>query len=220
MKTLGQITLNVSLFLYLFYLLPQIFHNFKLQSTKSLSFLMHFILYFAYIADLLYGFGTGMQWQYKTITIIGIICLTIQHFQFYKYRLLENPKEKGFSLKFYSASAFLYLTFLMVIFLLTSESKNSFYFIFAGAVSQIGWLCYTVPQIVKNFLLKTTQGLSRHFVILAIMVAVCDSISAWTLNWPWPSKLGSPVALILKLFLFGQFFIFTKVKSLDRNSNE
>ena len=37
--------------------------------------------------DLIYGFGREMQWQYRMVTVVGLLSLSIQHYQFGRYGL-------------------------------------------------------------------------------------------------------------------------------------
>src|SRR3989338_11149191 len=84
---IGEITLSLSTLIYFFWFLPQIYLNFKRKNTDGLSLWMHGLLLLGYSADLLYGFGRHMQWQYRLVTIVGLICLFVQHIQFGKYGL-------------------------------------------------------------------------------------------------------------------------------------
>ena len=196
---IGQITLNISFFLYLFLLWPQIVHNARQASIQNLSFTMHLILVLAYISDLVYGFGQHFPWQYKAVTISGLLCLAVQHYQFWTY------PGKPTKLFFYLGCLLLYVfgALNLLFWEANLQSKASLIF---GFISQIGWLVYTIPQIIRNFITRSVKVLSPYFVGLALMVTVCDTISAWTLNWALPSKLGAPCSLIFKLILLIQYY--------------
>lgn len=204
--SIGQITLNISLTIYLIWFVPQILLNFKRKQTSGLSLLMHGILYLGYLTDLLYGFGLGMQWQYRAVTIVGLLSLTIQHYQFYRYDLQQ--RSQNLTYKLLTGVYLLILAYAVLAISLHYHSK-AFYDL-AGMVANGCWLCYMFPQIITNYRQRSTQGLSSAFVILAIFLNLCDSASAWTLGWDYPSKIGPAVALVGNAILFFQVIIYAK----------
>ena len=82
---LGQISLNISFFLYIFLYLPQVLHNHKQTTLVGLSLSMHLLLYLSYSLDLLYGCNQNMPWQYCAVSTTGWLLLNLQHFQFIAY---------------------------------------------------------------------------------------------------------------------------------------
>src|SRR3990167_9795020 len=89
-ESVGYITLNLSFILYLIFFVPQLFHNARHSRIQQLSLGMHYVFCTAYLMDLAYGFGRDMQWQYKTVTIVGLASLTVQHFQIYRSGLADR----------------------------------------------------------------------------------------------------------------------------------
>ncbi|HTM05912.1 MAG TPA: PQ-loop repeat-containing protein [Patescibacteria group bacterium] len=206
MQLLGHITLNISLIVYLIWFIPQIFHNFKRKNTNGLSMLMIGILSIGYLCDLMYGFGREMQWQYRLVTLTGIGCLMIQNYQFGRYGL-NHFKEKTV----YISLNMIYVCLLIYAILsinLSFSNKNGYDFF--GMIAQVCWLSYMVPQIIKNAMNRSTLGLSTSFVGLSILLNLCDFISAWTLNWDYPSKIGPAVTLSGHLVLFFQMHYFAR----------
>lgn len=200
MPYIAQISLNTSLFIYLIWLLPQIILNFKRQNTKGLSILMHGILCLGYVSDLVYGFGREMQWQYRTITIVGLISLAVQHYQFFRYGL-HNEKQKIIYVLL-SALYILILCYAIGIIYWGGYSKEFYNFI--GMLANACWLSYALPQIIKNYTNQSTEGLSLLFVLFAIFLNVCDATSAWTLNWDYPSKIGPAISFVSNMILIFQ----------------
>jgi uncharacterized protein with PQ loop repeat len=200
MNLLGHITLNLSLSIYLIWFVPQIILNFKRKNTEGLSMLMFGILCIGYLSDLMYGFGTGMQWQYRTVTIVGLCSLAIQHYQFDRYGLHRSTEKYT-----YYALSFLYLAWLSyAIFAIKSGFHSRDFYDFAGMLANMCWFSYMLPQIFKNYFNKSTVGLSIYFVCFAIFLNLCDSTSAWTLGWDYPSKIGPAVTLLGNLTLLFQ----------------
>src|SRR3990167_2545698 len=78
---IGQISLNISLVLYLTNYIPQLFHNHKGVHLSGLSIYFHTILFFSCFMDLFYGFGMHLPWQYKTVSISWLCYLYFQHRQ-------------------------------------------------------------------------------------------------------------------------------------------
>jgi hypothetical protein len=46
---------------------------------------------------------------------------------------------------------------------------------------------------------------------------LCDSISAWTLNWGFPSKIGSPIGLLFGIVLLWQGYAYKDQKNYTNN---
>lgn len=200
LSSIGHITLNISFVLYLIFYLPQLIHNFKKNNIQELSLLMHLILCVATIADLIYGFGRHMQWQYRLVTIISLLCLTLQHWQICYYQKFDR--------KLFLLSISLAITLLLAVVSIYTEIISAKFAITAGTLAPIGYFTFTIPQIIKNYRDQTTIGISIYFVLISVSLNLLDTISAWTLQWDWPSKIGSPLALLLASILLRQFWTY------------
>lgn len=151
---------------------------------------MHGILCLGYLCDLIYGFGLGMQWQYRVVTVSGLISLAIQHYQFGRYGL-----HRGIQVLTYLMFSGLCMGLMfMIAWLLVFKSYPRHFYDTVGMLSNILWLSYALPQIVKNFIEKSTLGLSPYFVGIALFLNLCDTTSAWALQWDYPSKVGVCIA--------------------------
>jgi uncharacterized protein with PQ loop repeat len=191
-ELLGNITLNISLAIYLVWFVPQLLLNFKRKNTAGLSLWMHGILCIGYLSDLLYGFGRGMEWQYRLVTIIGLAGLIIQHYQFFRYGTQQRSQKIS-----YLVLNMMYLALLgYAVATLIFQQYSAQFYIFAGLLANGCWLVYMAPQIVKNYINQSTAGLSTTFVLLATFLNLCDLNSAWGLGWDYPSKIGPMVALL------------------------
>lgn len=200
---LGHITLWVSFVVYLFFLVPQVVHNFRVKSVQGLSFPMHCILFLAFICDLGYGIGNHMEWQYCTVSVIGVLVLLIQHVQF---RILSEGM-----VPYYLLISVVYLVLLGVVLIsLGIWSLGQGFYAGLGFVSMIGWLIYALPQIKKNYDRKSTKGLSILFIILGLLASTCDGISAYTLDWGLPNKLGAPLGVLFKTIILTQFMLYAE----------
>ncbi|MDP3705014.1 MAG: PQ-loop repeat-containing protein [Legionellaceae bacterium] len=198
---IGAISLNISLALYLIVYIPQIIHNRNNKYLQNLSISMHFILYISYCLDLIYGFSSHLQWQYKTVSAVGLVLLIIQHLQ------ITNHLKQGNQLRLATG----YILFLLVTitfiscFLFTEQfdvSQNTILAI--GYLSRILFVMYTLPQIIKNRTQASANAISINFLHINLVLAILDTISAWSLDWGWPNKLSAPITASLMLILLMQ----------------
>jgi len=208
MQMLGNITLNISLMIYCIWFVPQILLNFKRKNTQGLSMLMFGILTMGYLSDFMYGFGRDMQWQYRLTTMIGLCSLAVSHYQFGRYDK-NNSKKKWL----YTALTIFYcaLFFYAIIAIQVNFYSQVFYNL-VGMFANLCWFSYMLPQLVKNYLNQSTEGLSTLFIRLAIFLNICDCISAWTLEWSYPSKIGPAIILL------GNIILLLQVKYYARQS--
>lgn len=206
MPQLGLITLNISSTIYLIWLIPQIIHNFRRKDTEGLSMLMHGILFTACLSDLMYGFGTGMQWQYRMVSIVTLCGLMVQHYQIGCYGLHRVTEKKLYGF----LSILFCLFFLYAFYVIQSHAQSrSFYDLF-GMIANIGFLSYTLPQVFKNYSTQSAVGLSIYFIFLSIFLNLCDINSAWMLNWDYPSKIGPIFTLTGNLCLLFQYIYYER----------
>lgn len=211
MHTLGEIALNISTALYFVWFIPQLKLTFTRKSTSGLSLLMHSLLMLGYIMDLMYGFGRHLPIQYRLVTIFGLSALLIEHLQFAYYGL-KSLNEKRI---YIGVSIIFCLLLLSVVYNVFIDVHSKLYYNIAGFISMFCWLAFLWPQIIKNFMNKSTEGLSNSFVWITLFSSICDIISAFALNWALPSKISAPVALIQKLILIGQCYYYDDQHEID-----
>jgi hypothetical protein len=167
---------------------------------------MHGVLCLGYLSDLIYGFGLGMQWQYRVVTVSGLFSLAIQHYQFGRYGLHRRTQ----ILIYLLFSALCVGLLLLIVLFLVFQSYPRHFYDTMGMMSNGFWLTYALPQIVKNFVRKSTVGLSPYFIAIALFLNLCDTASAWALHWDYPSKVGVGIAwledaiLLLQVIYYGR----------------
>ena len=199
---LGQISLNLSFLMYMFLYLPQLIHNQKQTNLAELSKWMHLTLYLGYSLDLVYGFGNNLPWQYRTVSAIGWVLLTIQHFQLIYH--FKQTEQKFFQIRFYGI-----LLFSTAILILLSINPKPFVHLalyILGYAAQIAFVIAFIPQILKSKRLQSAQALNIFYILLCLLLAILDCISAWQLNWGWPNKLGSCLIILLTSMLLMQYY--------------
>lgn len=194
-STIGHIALNISFLVYIVLYLPQVLRNLKRKSTEGVSYVMHLILMVGYIADMLYGFGRHMPLQYCLVDVAGLICLSMQHVQFARYG--------GVTPNFLLGSALVIGWFTFAVYAIFHHFPSSLY-IHAGVIAWGTGVFCTLPQIWQHYRFSSAWGVSVVFVYFDLLCSACDSVSAWTLNWDYPSKIGSPLEFILGCVLLYQ----------------
>jgi uncharacterized protein with PQ loop repeat len=204
---LGEITLSISSVIYFIWFLPQIYLNFKRKNTEGLSLWMHGLLLLGYSADLLYGFGRHMQWQYRMVTVVGLFFLFLQHIQFATYGL----RSKAEKINYVFVTVLAVGIFLYAVLNFTYLHHGKKYYDIAGFISDICWAIYLFPQMIKNYQKKSTKGLSVWFVILSIVLSFLDITSTFALHWDWPSVVSESVTLLKKSILIFQILYYRKV---------
>lgn len=200
MHNYGLITLNISAFTYLFWLFPQVLLNFQRKNVEGLSFWMHSILYLGCFCDLLYGFSTIAQWQYKLVSVVNLCSLTLQHYQFKRYGFHNNSEKKLYWL----VSLCVPLLLITAIYLIRFQCAGRNFYDAIGMITNICWIVYLIPQIIKNFSRQSTSGLSVYFIFLSLFLNSCDFSSAWLLEWDYPSKVGPVLSFFGNLILLLQ----------------
>lgn len=211
MLMIGTICLNCSFILYLLMYLPQIYHNRITTHIASYSLGMHFILYSSLWLDLVYGFASNFQWQYKTVSIVGVLLMTIQHVQLTNFFVIHKKWYKVIFNLFYLAV----LSGCILYYFKTVYIFNTLPLALIGYTSRLGFLLYSLPQIIKNRRSISAQAISIPFIYLSLTLACLDTLSAWCLDWGWPNKLASPLTIVLLLILLKQCSV-RPISDVDR----
>ncbi len=199
LHTLGNVSLNISTGIYFIWFIPQLLLTFKRRSTKGLSLWMHAILMTGYLSDLIYGFGRNFPLQYRLVTVCGLLYLVIQHVQLYLY---TDPENKNKIL--YLMSVYFLAFFVFALLVIPLKGEHKMFYDWIGMLSTLCWFTYLIPQLYKNYKNKSTNDLSRRFVLLVFVAAVCDMISAYALGWDWPSLVGTPISVLKNMILLMQ----------------
>jgi len=199
--TLGNLTLNLAFVLYLIVYVPQIRHNKNAEHLAELSTSLHMILMASFVLDLAYGFLKPLPWQYRAVSVVALSLLTIQHMQL--MRLAQTRRQLALfrRLSFFGLGLILMLAGMFYIDASVYSNKTIFWI---GWISRIGFLSYTLPQIIQNHRLNSAQALSTTYLNLSLFLSLLDLISAWCLDWGWPNKLGTPFTISLTLILLWQ----------------
>jgi uncharacterized protein with PQ loop repeat len=203
---IGSISLNISFILYLILYIPQIIHNRKSENIAQLSSSLHLLLYSSYCFDLCYGFSNHLPWQYKTVSIIGLLLVSIQHIQliqFFFQNQCQLLAKSGMALLLLSIMG-LYYFFNVTQGVLSYQTTLIF-----GTAARVSGLMYCLPQIIKNKSLKSARALNVQFLWLNLTLAILDTISSWCLDWGWPNKLAAPMIILMMIIMLTQIKKYT-----------
>ena len=154
---IGNISLNISFVLYVIVYIPQIIHNQKGANIAQLSFGLHFLLFSSYFFDLLYGFASQLPWQYKTVSTVGLLLVTVQHIQFIKFFINKQLRLHVTLSIFFIILNCIAIYYFFIIQHSILDYDNTF---IVGAIARICGLIYCFPQIIKNSISKTVNAIS------------------------------------------------------------
>ena len=209
--TLGMLSLNIAFVLYLFVFIPQIWHNRRLEYLQNLSPVMHAVLYVGVLFDLFYGFANDFQWQYKTVSIVSLLVLSVQHIQLLR---LFHQRVQWRMLAMNTFMVFVMLGCIGYFFVGIHHELAPISALVVGYASRVCYQLYAIPQIVKNIKLKDANAVSRYFLLINTTLLVLDTISGWCLDWGWPAKLSPPISLIMmSILLYQRKYFCTAMKA-------
>lgn len=193
---LGTLSLNLAFVLYCVLYVPQILHNHKLGDLKGISLFMHGLLYAAYCLDGLYGFLAHLPWQYQCVALLGWLYLNIQQFQICKHFNQSRDRK----IRYFCYGLFM-LSTLAILCILNNLSLSTPCLYKIGFLAQLGFCTALLPQFIKSQRMQSFQTLSLIYLALNSLLSGLDSLSAWSLHWGWPNKIGSLLVLGLSLTL-------------------
>jgi len=189
LETIGQVSLSLSFFVYCIYFLPQIWHNRKAENARSISVWLQLIYVLGYSADWLYGAAAHLEWQYRCVSLIGLLALCYQQWQMrgvggkYRNYLLSTI-----------AVLIMVIGSLALSFVNLPLPTNGL-----GTISMLCAIFAFVPQLIANYKSKNGQAISHLFIGITLICAVLDMVSAICLSWPWPSWVSPPALFILHI---------------------
>ncbi|MFZ9036126.1 MAG: PQ-loop repeat-containing protein [Francisellaceae bacterium] len=200
MEHIGTISINISFALYCIYFLPQVIYNQIYRHASRISHTTQFLMILANTLDLIYGFGFNLQWQYRMVTIITLICLLIQQWQIWR-------DESSISWRLHLA-VFATLIIGMILALVKPLADAALENI--GFASMIAYSVYFLPQIVKNYQQKAADGFSISFILLNALALLCDEVSALSFNWPLPSIISPAFILAFLVIMIVQSMFYKR----------
>lgn len=199
--TLGNLTLNLAFMLYLVVYVPQIRHNNNKHHLAELSISLHMIIMTSFVFDLIYSVLKPLPWQYRAVSLVALTTLSIQQIQLMRLAQQCGHIKLLTTLGLFALSLVLMLT---GFFYCGTTHYSSNTIVLIGWISRIGFLIYTLPQIIQNHRLNSAKALSTVFLSLSLFLSLLDLTSAWCLDWGWPNKLGTPLTISLTLMLLWQ----------------
>ena len=198
-ERIGVIALNLAFALYLVHYIPQLCHNRRKEKLRYVSLHFHGLLGISYLCDLSYGVGMRLPWQYCTVSIIGSICLGIQHWQ------LKALHQHGKTFQIYT---WIFSAILIIFVAENSLPSQQIVFLGMGYLAQASALLFLLPVIVRNIKQKKANALSMGYLGLNSLCYLSNLIAALSLNWPLPSRIGTCFGLTCLCILLVQRFYY------------
>jgi uncharacterized protein with PQ loop repeat len=209
---LGQLTIQISFVFYMSMFVPQLLFNLRHRGVHGLNWLMHLILLTSCLCDSVYGISQHMPWQYYSVSLSGLVLLSLQHVQFWLYQREQLPP--GYK----PITALLALLAVVGVCAVLRADPTRKIFPILGGLAGCGYLTASLPQMLTNQRRQSTEGLSFLFVMFQTVGLLCDVISAYSLDWPLPNKIGAPISLLLQLVLLYQFYAYGYRKRRSANA--
>ncbi|WP_395947237.1 PQ-loop repeat-containing protein [Caedibacter taeniospiralis] len=204
MEYIGHMSINISFVIYCIYFLPQIIYNQIKHRANRISHGTHLLMVCANVLDLVYGFGFQLQWQYKMVTILTLVCLLVQQWQIYR-----DSREKRYPFHILLLAIIAFGVTLLSLKILSVGMLEK-----VGFVSMFCYAIYWVPQIIKNINAKNATAFSVVFLLLNVLALICDEISALSFNWPLPSVISPMVILSLLCIMVAQHYYYQRLRMI------
>ena len=183
---IGQISLSISFFFYCIYFLPQVWHNRKPENVAKISCWLQLLYMLGYSTDWLYGAAAHLEWQYRCVTLIGLVFLCYQQWQM-------RSNKRSYLLTLSAVTLMIVLS--LGLSLLAVKSV-----LLVNGLGTTSMLCAVlsfIPQLIRNYKQKSGQAISHLFISITLICAALDMISAVYLHWPWPSLVSPPALFVL-----------------------
>lgn len=196
--------------IFFFSILPQIRLNFKLKSTKGVSDFLLSGLFYAYTLYIFYAYCLDLPLAHKVMVPLSWSLALIMIFQRFYY---SDKKDFGFK--------FLLLLSVIFFILLIPIALRHSYIIghLAGWIMIIIWATYQLPQLFKNYSLRSVHGLSFSLLSITAFGDFTEFLVALYLGLPSQTYLSNFRGLLVYLIFVFQFFKFRTVDNLNKDRN-
>ncbi|MBD3272816.1 hypothetical protein GF385_00495 [Candidatus Dependentiae bacterium] len=180
-------------------ILPQVFLNFKQKSTKGLSDFLLIGYFNAYIFYLFYVFSLNLPLAYRIMIPFSFAAVLILIFQRFYYSVFSD-----FNLKL-----FYFFNLLIILFFIPVAIKNNFIIgHIAGWLMMLAWAVYQIPQVIKNYKLRSVNGLSFAWLTILGLGDLIEFAVALFFKLPPQTYLNNLRGIIIYLVFCFQFLRF------------
>ena len=192
----------VALIAYLAGFVPQIFENYQQKSARGWNDLFILSYFVGYTALLYYTFGLNLMLPYKIIVPLECFFMAIVIAQRFYYDGIFSSKL--FSIGFLVLSALLLGTF--PYFIAQPAPVGTFF----GWVSFVFFTINPIPQALKMYFDKSTQGFSFGFLTLFALASLTELLVAIIGYLPVPTVFMIIKNLIFCVIWYAQFWLYRK----------
>ncbi|KKP25553.1 MAG: hypothetical protein UR14_C0005G0005 [candidate division TM6 bacterium GW2011_GWE2_31_21] len=188
-------------FTYLILFFFQIIYVFKKKSVEGISSLMFIFLFGAYLTFAYQTFLFNLPISYKILIPILLLEMLILLIQFFMF----DQTRKKFFMNFFLSVGLINFALLPLVFYLPGlvGTITGWFTILFGALAQI-------PQILKIYKDKSSDGLSNHFMHILGVASVLEFITSMALDLPLFLKINGARVLVVYLIFYTTFRYFKK----------
>ncbi len=183
-------------------LLPQIFLNFKLKSTNSLSNSMIMLYSTGYLVEIYYAFLLDLPLPYKIFISLGFVATIVLSLQ----RLYYHMEESKVSVTRF----FLFLFVSSIFFSMFAYFYSKPFGYVMGWTGAFIWIIYQIPQLLMGFQRKSVEGLSFAFISIVGLGAFFEVFASMVLGLPMPTKVNAFKGVCFYIIFCLQFKLYKK----------
>lgn len=201
-NSFAQITIWIVNLLYFLAILPQIWLNYKLKSTKGLSDFMLLGYMLGYGSQVYYNFCLGLPNGYKVMAPFGLFGVLIMIFQRIYYHKTD------LDLVFLTCAITIWCIFILgipIAFIYPIITGH-----IAGWITTVAWSVYQIPQAFKIYQQKSVKGLSLPFILILGLGILIETISGFILHLPMPTIFNNIRSISAYVIFLGIYFYYMK----------
>ena len=181
----------------------QIYCNYKRQSVKGLSDLMLFGYLAAYVAQTFFIFTTDfpISAQFMVpLSMWAVVMMVVQRFMY--------SFGKGY-IQTFVGSYMVFLTIVVCCVPLAYHYPDQVNY-YSGWAATFLWALFPIPQMIKMYQTKSTEGFSFSFVLIMTLGGVFEFISSIILRLPLPMMITIVRSFLCNLIFCIQFYLYNK----------
>lgn len=179
--------------------IPQIITNYKRKSSDKISAIMLFCVLNAVGCAILYAYLLALPLAFKIILPLQAILILILILQ--KFHYDERPNNRAWHILGFNLIGFFIAAFLS---LFDRVTMGAFF----------GWISFAlsiftqVPQIIKFYHKKSTEGFNILFILFVLIAALLELNAAFFIHLPPQTIFGAVKGILFALVILGQVYYY------------
>jgi len=196
--------------IYFFSLWPQIYTNWKTKSAEGLSHRMLYLLAFGSCMSMLYEWFMCLPLAFRIMRPFSLTAVALVIAQAFLYT--SKPQIRRYILLSYAILIGCVAVLGCVGFMYPTQVGH-----LVGWIAALVYAFYPIPQVVKNFKRKSTQGLNFAFLTMVFFGNLIEMTAAMLFNLPMQSMVhGLRGMLYYSLFCY-QFVLYSDRTHADKH---